>query len=112
MKGIRTKDEPLFSELVNEDDMVPLIEWYVSGLPARAGAIEAAYAALDLPSVRRLALALVESAGSYGFPSITEAARRIEEFARGRCRLDDFVEESAVLIDLCARAQAGLLPWK
>ena len=106
MNRNRMRDRPLISELANEACFIPLIEWYVSVLPERAAAIEMACSTLDLESVQRLALALMESAGGYGFPSITEAARRMEGITRTRCRLDDLLEECALLVDLCRRARA------
>lgn len=106
MNGIRATVEPLISELANEGDLIPLVESYVSRLPQRAAAVEAASYTVDLKTVERLALDLTESAGSYGFPSITDAARKIERIARTRCRLDDLAEESALLVDLCKRARA------
>lgn len=94
------------SKLGDEVDLISLVKSYVSRLPDKAAAIDAARSALDLETVERLALDLMESAGSYGFPSITEAARRIERITRTRCRLDDLLEECALLVDLCRRACA------
>ncbi len=106
MKGIRMRSKPLISELADEVDLISLVELYVSRLPEKAAAIEAECFTLDLETVERLAQDLMDSAGSYGFPSITEVARRIERIARTRCRLDDLAEESALLVDLCERARA------
>ena len=104
MSRIRMGGKPLISELANDARFIPLVEQYVSRLPERAVDIQAACSALDIVSARQLALALMESAGGYGFPPITEVARRIEEIARTRCRLDDLAEECALLVDLCERA--------
>ena len=106
MNGIQTTSEPLISNLANEADMIPLLEWYVSRLPGRAAAIHHSCSTWNLESVEQLSLALLESAGSYGFPSITGVARRVWRIARTRRRLDDLAEECARLGDLCERARA------
>jgi two-component system cell cycle response regulator len=65
--------------------MNELKTWYRERLPARIAALEAARAELDRPgtealgSIRRIAHLLHGSGGTYGFPEITESARRVEE---------------------------------
>src|SRR6185436_13525703 len=58
--------------------------WYRDRLPARIAALEAARTALEardpeaLESLRRIAHMLHGSGATYGFPEISEAARRLE----------------------------------
>src|SRR5437016_9007238 len=58
---------------------------YLERLPARIAALDAARAELSrsgvdaLDSIRRIAHLLRGSGGTYGFPEITEGARRVEE---------------------------------
>jgi hypothetical protein len=106
MNGVQMTGKPLISNLAKETDMVPLLNWYVSRLPERAAAIQQAGSTWNLKSVEQLSLALLESAGSYGFPSITEAARKVWRIARTRRRLDDLTKGCARLVGLCERARA------
>ena len=65
--------------------MNELKTWYRERLPARIAALEAARRDLERPgteallSIRRIAHLLHGSGGTYGFPEITESARRVEE---------------------------------
>jgi len=89
--------------------MNELKTWYRERLPARIAALEAARSELSRPgnealdSIRRIAHLLRGSGGTYGFPEITESARRVEEASA-----DSLLEPLRTLIEtLRAAAAAG-----
>jgi CheY-like chemotaxis protein/HPt (histidine-containing phosphotransfer) domain-containing protein len=94
----------IHSELADDPDMAELIDGYIQGLPAQAKRLEDAFDANDRETVRRLAHQLKGSAGGYGFPTITEAAARLEELARAG---ETISQALADVCDLCRRARAA-----
>ncbi len=94
----------LVSELEDDPDMTELIEGFTRGLPAQAQRLEDALDANDREAVRRLAHQLKGSAGGYGFPTITEAAARLEQVAREG---ETLAQALADVCDLCRRARAA-----
>jgi len=85
--------ESISSQLLESDpDLFPLVEAFVMGLNQRLCDIDAAAAEANWKDLRSLAHQLKGAGGSYGYPRISEAAARIEEFARGR--LSDAAIES------------------
>jgi HPt (histidine-containing phosphotransfer) domain-containing protein len=103
----RTASSFLVSELVDEPDMDELVDHFVAGLVDRAIRIEDALAAGDGETVRSVAHQLRGAAGSYGFPSITVAATRLELALSAGEGADDALHE---LCDLCRRARARATP--
>jgi HPt (histidine-containing phosphotransfer) domain-containing protein len=88
-------------------EIADLIRDFVQELPSRASAIADASKAGDWAALRRLAHQLKGAAGSYGFSSITDAARSIEEAASpsvGSAELDESIRR---LSTLCQRARAA-----
>ncbi|HLY11217.1 MAG TPA: response regulator [Planctomycetota bacterium] len=87
--------------------MNELKTWYRDRLPARIAALEAARADLARPgtealgSIRRIAHLLRGSGGTYGFPEITECARRVEEAP------DEALREPLVSLIETLRSAAG-----
>ena len=94
----------LVSELADDPDMTELIESFARGLPAQAQRLEDALDANDREAIRRLAHQLKGSAGGYGFPTITEAAARLEQVAREG---ETIAQALADVCDLCRRARAA-----
>ncbi len=97
-------EDALVSELAGDPDMADLVEEFVSELPARAQAIEQACAEESLDTLTRFAHQLKGSAGGYGFPTITEAARVAEELARAGTVVPQLTASVATLTNLCRRA--------
>ena len=95
----------LVSELTDED-MLELVEMFVGELPDKVAAFEKAVGEQDLATLATLAHQLTGSAGGYGFPSITDSAKRIEQGAKAREELRTLKEQVGVLADLCRRARA------
>ncbi len=96
--------EPLVSEFGDDPEMRPLVEQFVTHLPARLEELSLASRSGDRETVARIAHQLKGAAGGYGFKIMTESAARLEAAARG-----DVPEISAPLDDLvalCRRAKA------
>jgi HPt (histidine-containing phosphotransfer) domain-containing protein len=94
----------LVSEFADDPEMAQLVETFVAVLPERAAAIEDALFQWDLDVLLTLAHQLKGTGGSYGFPSITEAAARLEETAKTKGDLAKLQEQVDALVDLCMRA--------
>ena len=99
--------EPLISELADDPDMLDLVNDFVDDLPKRAEAIVSCGAAEDLATIRTLAHQLKGSAGGYGFPTITDAAAKLEQSAGGNAELAVITEQISQLASLCQRARAS-----
>ena len=103
--------DALVSELVDED-MIELVEMFVSELPDRVAAIEESIAKQDLATLAMLAHQLKGSAGGYGFPSITDSAKEIEQAAKENEDLETLENQIGALAELCRRARAGVTTSK
>ncbi|HEV7733960.1 MAG TPA: ATP-binding protein [Candidatus Binatia bacterium] len=97
----------LLTKMHDDPELAELVQMFVEGLPERAHAIERTLDAGDLDRVAALAHQLKGTAGGYGFPSITEAAARLETSARTRTTIDDVREQVRSVADLCNRARAA-----
>jgi len=97
----------LVSELAGDPDMAELVAMYISEMPTRVEAIEQASAEEDLDTLATLLHQLKGSAGGYGFPSITEAAREAEELAKAGTAVPQLVASVETLTNLCRRAASG-----
>jgi PAS domain S-box-containing protein len=71
--------DALYSELADDPDLAEIIDEFVEDMRCRVKEMNEAVRGLDLPDLRRLAHQLKGSAGSYGFPTITDAARELED---------------------------------
>jgi signal transduction histidine kinase/CheY-like chemotaxis protein/HPt (histidine-containing phosphotransfer) domain-containing protein len=89
--------EPLASDFADDPDMIDVIRRFVTTLPERVAAMQAAEGA----ALQRLAHQLKGAAGGYGFPAITDAAARLEKaLVEGTPSREPLAE----LVALCARA--------
>jgi PAS domain S-box-containing protein len=97
-------------DLLAPEQVTRLIEQYAAELPARTGAIDTALGRGDFRTVATLAHALKGSAGTYGFATIADAARRLYEEAS--CPDDVKAVETAVLElqALCRQTIDGVSP--
>lgn len=101
---------PLHSELAGDPDLAELLIDFVGLLPARAAAMAQALESGELHVLATLAHHLTGSAGGYGFPTITAAARALENGARACAPLPALHEQLAELAELCGRATAAEPP--
>ena len=99
--------DALISELADDPDMAELIEEYLSELPDRVRALEQACAEEDLDMLTRLAHQIKGSAGGYGFPTITEAAREAEALAKVGKAVPELTASVEALTNLCRQAARG-----
>ena len=113
MSQPRGVSEDLVSELSADPDMIELVEMFVQELPGKAEALERSLAEGDWDSLAKLAHQLKGSAGSHGFPSITERAARVEQNSRDGDALQNLSPDVGELADMCrhARATRQLPSW-
>jgi CheY-like chemotaxis protein/HPt (histidine-containing phosphotransfer) domain-containing protein len=97
----------LRTKMQDDPELAELVQMFVEGLPERANALERTLDAGDLDRVAALAHQLKGTAGGYGFPSITEAAARLETSVRAKRAIDDVREQLRSVADLCNRARAA-----
>jgi signal transduction histidine kinase/CheY-like chemotaxis protein/HPt (histidine-containing phosphotransfer) domain-containing protein len=97
----------LVSTFANDEEMKDLVQRYTRELPQRSLAMIQAAEASHLDVLKRLAHQLSGSAGGYGFPSITEAARAVEQGVVNG--VDELTLRSRVeaLAALCRSARAA-----
>lgn len=74
-----TPGVPLHSDLVGDPDMAELVDLFVTELPERMLAASQAWSEQRFDDVRRVAHQLRGASASYGFPTIGEAAGRVED---------------------------------
>ncbi|MEK6644319.1 MAG: Hpt domain-containing protein [Planctomycetota bacterium] len=102
--------EHLTSELAGDSEMLELIEMFVDELPARVQALQDAVKENDLAALATLAHQLKGSAGGYGFPWITEAAKALENSTKQAADLSAIQTQLETLTDLCNRSVATERP--
>jgi HPt (histidine-containing phosphotransfer) domain-containing protein len=99
--------DALVSDLAGDEEIADLVRDFVRALPGRAEAITQAAEARDWDALRRAAHQLKGSAGSYGFPPITDAARAVEGLASEAAPPGALDESIQSLATLCRRARAS-----
>jgi len=97
----------LVSTLAGDADIAEILSLFVAELPQRAEAMRRALRAADLAHLVMLAHQLKGAAGSYGFPTITEAARTVEHAARNACPLEQLTAQVDELAAMCRSARAS-----
>jgi len=73
---------PIKSQFADDPGMSELIEAFITRLPEMADAMAQALANNCFDELRRLAHQLKGSGGGYGYPSLTQQARKLEDSAR------------------------------
>lgn len=102
MNSGENHEAPIRSRFAGDPDMRELVEFFVGQMPERVDALRASFESGSLEELRSLAHQLKGAGGSYGFPQITDSARRLEERAM-RADLDEVRRELDELVDLCSR---------
>jgi len=101
--------EVLMSQYAGDSDLAEVLDQFVAGLPRQIEAMSRAAHAGRREELQRLAHRLKGAGGSYGYPSLTEAARKLEEAAR-----TGDVEGAGIalgrLIDLSRAVERGRVP--
>lgn len=105
-------DAPLRSEYANDPEMADLVEAFVTELPQRVNEVAGAFRSGNAEALKRISHQIKGSAGGYGFPSVGEAAARVEAALRDSAdptaALGRLNGEIQALVDLCCRAAASL----
>jgi HPt (histidine-containing phosphotransfer) domain-containing protein len=98
---------PLLSELADDPDVQGILGGFLLTLGGRAAALQAALVQRDVAGMKRLAHQLKGVAGGYGYPSITEQAKVLEEAlaADDEARVSGAVD---ALCTLCLRARSAV----
>lgn len=104
---------PLRSAYADDPEMAELVELFVSELPERLAALEAAWTSGDSQTLRRMAHQLKGAGAGYGFPVVSDAAGEVETaiLARGsalpEAELKAVRAKVEALVALCRRAAAS-----
>jgi len=104
---------PLLSEFASDASMTSLVELFVGEMPGRIEALRAALSSGSLDALKRAAHQLKGAAGGYGFPTIGEAAGKVEALIQQSSqptpedKLQTLRAQVDQLTELCARARAA-----
>jgi len=82
------RDTGIVSEFADDPEMAPILEGFVGRLAGQVEAMREAHAEGRHEELQRLAHKLKGAAGSYGYPSLTQACRVLEDAAKAR-RVDE-----------------------
>ncbi len=96
----------LVSEMADDADIVELVEMFVDELPEKMANMTKSLEDQDFDTLSHLAHQLKGSGGGYGFPAITEAAKILENNAKGGRDIEALAEQVKALASLCNRARA------
>lgn len=94
---------PIKSTFAGDPEMKELVEFFVENMPERIAALEACANKGAIEQLSAIAHQLKGAGGSYGFPQVTESARRLEESTSAACSIDDVRRELDELVAICGR---------
>ncbi len=100
--------EPLVSDFADDPDMLEIIEMFVDGLNERIESILTAFADRNYTTVSGIAHQLKGASGGYGYPSLSELAFDVEQFAKQNAADDQIEAALTVLVAECRRAIVGV----
>jgi HPt (histidine-containing phosphotransfer) domain-containing protein len=78
-------DTAIRSEFADDPDMGAIVHLFVTELPQRIAAVQAALSANEWERLRTLAHQLKGAAGGYGFPQLGAAAGTIDQGIKDGC---------------------------
>jgi PAS domain S-box-containing protein len=94
-------DGPIVSQFINDLDMANILETFIGRLPGLVGAMRHAHTNGQHRELQRLAHQLKGAGGSYGYPSLTEAARVLEDGAKAQdCPVEGAALEALAAVSL------------
>lgn len=102
--------DPIFSSLASDADMIELVQEFVTNLRERMAALRSAFEAHNLTQIAQLAHQLKGAGGGYGFDVISLAAAELETASKGAESVDQVRQQMDELIVLCGRASASPPP--
>ncbi len=103
---------PIRSSLGGDPDMLELIQLFVEEIPERVRTIQDFWQRKELVELRRVAHQMKGASGGYGFPTIGEAAARLEHElnrsvdARATADLSAIAGQIDDLVNHCNRVRA------
>jgi CheY-like chemotaxis protein/HPt (histidine-containing phosphotransfer) domain-containing protein len=100
-------ETPLLSHLAGHEELEGLLAEFVHDLPNRVTAMQTALHTAALDELAVHAHRLKGTAGGYGFPPITEAARDLEAALKHHLPITEIETRFARLSVLCRRASAS-----
>jgi len=98
-------NDSLIHSTLPDEDLRDLVELFVSELPQRIAECRDAFGAHNWERLRAAAHRLKGSAGSYGYPSISQAAMELETGIREQAPQPTIQEHLHALAQLCDRAR-------
>jgi len=105
--GMAGGGDSILSKLMSKPATAKLVEKFLAGLGQRATSIQQAFANQDLAALKVLAHQLKGAAGGYGFPSLTEAARKVEQDVANNADPKQIAADVRALADLCSQIKAA-----
>ncbi len=101
---------PLVSSVVDDPELAPSVVSFAQSLESRAVELEWLFESGDLHELSQLAHAIMSSSIPLGFPSITEAARAVEQAAAQDEPAGSLGALLETLVGLCLRAALAVSP--
>jgi CheY-like chemotaxis protein len=89
-------DGAIISQYINDPDMARILETFIGRLAGHVEAMRHAHADGQHRELQRLAHQLKGAGGSYGYPSLTEAGRVLEDAAKAQDRMTEGVALEAL----------------
>lgn len=102
--GQQTNLEPLVSSFADDPDMADLVEMFVDELPQRIDSLRSLFDQQQFQDLETMAHQIKGAGGGYGYPSLTEAARKLENTLKKQNNLHGVQTALEELIQLCTRA--------
>lgn len=99
--SLKENPEPIHSKFDNDPDMSELIGFFVDSLRQVSESIRSDFEKQDFAHLGRSAHQLKGAGGGYGFPTLTEAAMKVE--VRVNAKMDAMGLKASVeeLLDIC-----------
>ncbi len=100
-----TPSEPILSDYRHDSDLAELVELFVSEMPDRLEALLNAFDEGDIERVRVESHRLRGAGSGYGFPSLTQAAAKVEDSIRDQFDSNTLQAAFDDLVSLCQRVK-------
>jgi CheY-like chemotaxis protein/HPt (histidine-containing phosphotransfer) domain-containing protein len=104
---VEASKQGITSLFASDEDMSELIDWFTREIEKDIERIERALERGDRGEISTIVHQLKGSAGSYGFPSVSEQAERVETCISRNEDGEHLQREVAMLIDLCNRLEGN-----
>lgn len=102
---VEIEDEPLFSTMADNEEMLELINQFVDGLAPLVSELEKATAKGETDAMKRIVRSLKGQAGSYGFEPISKLAQDVESLLAADTPPASMAKTTRELIRMCRMAR-------